>query len=798
MNALWSYEFDRLHELKKPVVGVSRLSSSGLSRNAVRVLGGFVCLMLLPRMLPDLAAQQVVSTKEERGKAHLILKRVSAAPSFADFEGMKAVGEIAQQMVRVEGFTARVPVDDIPSTEPTEVYIGYDSKTLYAVFLCFDSQPKRMRARLPNRDDIFSDDSITFQIDTFHDQQRAYSVGVNAGGIQGDGVWVEGTGWDLSFDTLYKSQVKRTSRGYIALLAIPFKSLRFPTGPSQHWGLLLNRYIARTTEDTFWPRYSTRIQSRLAQMADLEIPETISGGRNMQFIPYTTFANSRQLDQRNPTAAKFDTRNLAVRPGIDDAKVVLHDRLVLDFTVNPDFSQVESDDPQVLVNQRFEVFFPEKRHFFIENASYFNSPIQLLFTRRIEKPDAGVRVTGKLGSYGLGFLMADDRGPGQVVPDSDPNAGQRALFSIGRVTRDFGPQRFVGLMFTRRQFGPRENIDAATDTTWKINSNWRASAQAVLSWTQDQSLPRTRGDGLYAGIFRDGSHLTAQSEYKSFSPQFQADSGFVPRVDIRNIASQVQYKFLLQDRKLVNWGPIMAHSATWDHAGTLLEYLAGPSMVFNFRDATLVQGWIKTGATYLRPLDFQGLQSVQRYDFRDVGGTVGSTPSNLLTFAATFDDQRLINFIPAVGQVPGSARAFAGNSTVSVRPTRMLTIDNTYFYTQLADEVSRRRILLDQIMRSRWLYQFDGRWSIRLTGQYEALLPNSLLTSAPLTKQFNGDFLLTYRINLGTALYVGYNHDLQNYDPRLKAINDQLARTDRGFLNDGRLFFVKLSYLFQY
>jgi hypothetical protein len=762
------------------------------------VLRGFVYLVLLPQMLPGSAVQQGVTTKAGPSKAHLVLKRVSAAPSLADFEGMKPVGEIAQQMVRVEGFTARVPVDDLPSTEPTEVYIGYDSKTLYAVFLCFDSQPKRMRARLPNRDDVFSDDSITFQIDTFRDQQRAYSVGVNAGGIQGDGVWVEGTGWDLSFDTLYKSEVKRTPRGYIALLAIPFKSLRFPTGLSQHWGLLLNRYIARTTEDTFWPRYSTRIQSRLAQMADLEIPETISGGRNMQFIPYTTFANSRQLDQRDPAAAKFDNRNLEVRPGIDDAKVVLHDKLVLDFTVNPDFSQVESDDPQVLVNQRFEVFFPEKRHFFIENASYFNSPIQLLFTRRIGKPDAGVRVTGKLGSYGLGFLMADDRGPGQVVPDSDPNAGQRALFSIGRLTRDFGPQRFVGVMFTRRQFGPRENIDAGTDTTWKINPNWRASAQAVLSWTQDQSLPRTRGDALYAGIFRDGSHLTAQSEYKSFSPQFQADSGFVPRVDIRNIASQMQYKFLVHDRKLVNWGPIMAHSATWDHAGTLLEYWAGPSMVFNFRDATLVEGWIKTGATYLRPVDFQGLQSVQRYDFRDVGGTVGSTPSNLLTFAATFDDQRLINFIPAVGQVPGSARAFAGNSTVSVRPTRMLTIDNTYFYTQLADEISRRRILLDQIMRSRWLYQFDAKWSIRLTGQYEALLPNSLLTSAPLTKQFNGDFLLTYRINLGTALYVGYNHDLQNYDPRLKAINDQLARTDREFLNDGRLFFVKLSYLFQY
>jgi len=764
-----------------------------MTRLFTKAVAAFLCGLAYSATADDLRSSQ-----PDPNHPHIVLRRVSAPPKLADFADMKPVGAVAQQMVHAEGFIARVPVDDLPASEKTEVYMGYDSANLYAVFLCFDSKPRAIRARFTTRDDIFSDDSITFQIDTFHDQQRAYSLGVNPAGTQGDGVWVEGPGWDLSFDALYKSEVQRTPQGYIGLLSIPFKSLRFPTGPSQHWGMLLNRYIARTTEDTFWPRYSSSLQGRLNQMAELEIPEKITAGRNLQIIPYTTFSNSRQLDQRNLPAAIFDNRNLQVHPGIDDAKAVIHDKLVLDFTVNPDFSQVESDDPQVQVNQRFELLFPEKRHFFIENASYFNSPIQLLFTRRIEKPDAGVRLTGKLGSYGLGFLAADDRAPGEILPDGDPNLGKHAIFSVARVTRDFGPQSFFGFMFTHRQFGSRENEDAGLDATWKINPNWRAIGQGIFSWTQDVGLPRTRGNGLYAGIFRDGLRLSAQSEYKSFSPTFSADAGFVPRVDIRNIASQVQYRFLVNDRKLVNWGPILGHSATWDNSGTLLEYWAGPSMVFNFRKTTLLQGWIKEGATFLRPVDFPGLPSVQRYDFRDIGATIGSTPSNLLTFSLTFDGERQANFFPAVGTFPANGTELAGNATVSVRPNPHITIDNTYLYTDLADQRTGRRIFLDQIMRSRWLYQIDPRWSVRLTGQYEALLPNTMLTSDPLAKQFNGDFLLTYRVNLGTVVYLGYNHDLQNYDPRLVVSGQQLARTGEGFMNDGRVAFIKISYLFQY
>src|SRR5947207_11266602 len=138
--------------------------------------------------------------------------------------------------------------------------------------------------------------------------------------------------------------------------------------------------------------------------------ESISPGRNMQFIPYGVLRSFRALDTRDPAVPRFDHRDAEFHGGID-SKFVLHDNLVLDVTANPDFSQVESDEPQITVNQRFEVFFPERRPFFLENSDYFKTPIDLFFTRRIGDPQFGARLTGKVGPYSLGILATDDRGP---------------------------------------------------------------------------------------------------------------------------------------------------------------------------------------------------------------------------------------------------------------------------------------------------------------------------------------------------------------------------------------------------
>ncbi|HEY7821019.1 MAG TPA: DUF5916 domain-containing protein, partial [Vicinamibacteria bacterium] len=248
-----------------------------------------------------------------------------------------------------------------------------------------------MRARLARRETVDRDDDLVYvNLDTFNDERRGYEFGTNALGVQFDSLFIEGGEVDRTFDTLWYSKGQRTDRGFVVWFALPFESLRFPDAPRQTWGLLLERWSAHSSDWSFWPQASSRIDGFLAQTGRIQM-EGIEAGRNVQLIPYAL----------NRSFSTLEERDLAETNVGLDAKLVLRESLVLDGTVNPDFSQVESDEPQITVNQRFEVFFPEKRPFFIENAQYFQTPLNLVFTRRIADPELGARFTGKAGPWAI-------------------------------------------------------------------------------------------------------------------------------------------------------------------------------------------------------------------------------------------------------------------------------------------------------------------------------------------------------------------------------------------------------------
>ena len=231
-------------------------------------------------------------------------------------------------------------------------------------------------------------------------------------------------------------------------IAIPFKSLRFPATKQQEWGIILYRGIVRKNEDSFWPHVSYKMEGRLGQAATLYGLEGISPGRSVELIPYGVMRGFRALDTLNNTGTPFFQQATAQgQPGLD-AKFVIHDHFVVDMTANPDFSQVESEDPQITVNQRFQVYFPEKRPFFLENEDYFRTPIDLFFTRNIEDPSAGIRLTGKEGPYSVGLMSADDRSPGLGVPSNLRSSKERSYFTIARVSRDIFSQSSVGALYT--------------------------------------------------------------------------------------------------------------------------------------------------------------------------------------------------------------------------------------------------------------------------------------------------------------------------------------------------------------
>src|SRR5579871_3835006 len=560
---------------------------------------------------PSARSQTVAS---QAGPPAITIPRLQHAPSLDDFLGMEPRGEIAMQMAKVVGFRQQKPHDGAPVSEPTEAYLGYDQKNLYVVFVCFDD-PRQVRARMSRREDIFDDDQVEVMLDTFHDRRRAYMFQTTPLGVQWDAIWTEASReeqvqghLDTSFDTVWDSRGKLTSRGFVVLIAVPFKSLRFPARKIQDWGIILYRGITRKTEDSFWPQISLKVEGRLSQAATLYGLEGISPGRDIELIPYGLLRGFRALDTRDPSSPYFQKATAQGQPGMD-AKFVFHDHFTLDVTANPDFSQVDSEDPQITVNERYAIYF-------LENEDFFRTPLDLLFTRSIGDPSAGIRLTGKDGPYSIGLMASDDRSPGLAVPDSNPLSGTRSYFSVGRASRDILQQSSVGLLYTDWECPTTHEFNriGGADTRLKLGSNWTVEGQAVESSStilgnfsspnynsnncEANYYPFSSGNrgnnNYYAGpaerlhVRRDGLHLTYDGVYTDITPGFVSIPGFVNRVDIREVTQEFDYWLRPRKGWVVNWGPTVNVRYDYDHTGLRLDTFYSPSLVVQGRGQTTI------------------------------------------------------------------------------------------------------------------------------------------------------------------------------------------------------------------
>ena len=738
------------------------------------------------------------------------IPRIDTPPSLADFETMQPDARFSRSMLKVTGFIAREPADGAEPTQNTDVYLAYDDRNLYAVFICWDKEPEKIRARMTRREDIFSDDSAEIMIDTFNDARRGYAFAANPLGIQWDALWTEGSigngrpadfsGFDDSFDTVWNSEGRLTGQGYILLMSIPFKSLRFPNTDKQEWRIILNRSIPRTNENLFWPRITNRIQGRFNQAATatgLELSRT----RNIQLIPYGLLRGFRDIDQRDPANPFFESRTLQPEAGLD-AKFILHDSFVLDATINPDFSQVESDQPQITVNQRFAVFFPEKRPFFLENSNYFTSPINLVFTRNIGHPEFGLRLTGKSGPWAVGVLASDDRAPGEVLPPTDPHAGERATFTIARVSRDILNQSTIGAMYTDREFGGGYNRVGGIDANLKLNSNWRLQGQAVTSSTVDVvAATSSAGPGYKLDLERAGRQFNLQSLFVDYSPGFVTETGFVNRVDIREQVVNSSYYFRPEGKFLISYGPTLQQFNIWDHRGTALDYFAMPGFRVDMARSTYINVHpFAYDDVRLRPIDYSTLSRVTAFPQPFWGIEGGTSWLKQVDFTAFFVSGKGVNYDPAAGQAPTIGHEDQGNFTLTFHAYGRLRIDNAYLLEHVRERDAHLTAVTNHIARSKWNYQFTRELSARVILQYNAVLANPAISSLSPTKNFNADFLITYLVHPGTAIYVGYNSDLENLTRNLAVdpVTGFILTTRNGYINDSRQFFVKASYLFRF
>lgn len=741
----------------------------------------------------------------------IVIPHLAQSPTLEDFEGMEPRTPLAHQMLRLANFTQRDPQDGSPASQRTEAYVGYTTRNLYVIFLCFDNNPGGIRAHMNRREDIQSDDQIGFMVDTFRDHQHALTFYVNPLGVQQDGTFTDGNNPDLSWDTVWNSSAHLTGNGYMAWLEIPFRSLRFPKQTVQRWGILFERDIPRNNEDSFYPRITSQQQGFLTQEAIIEGFEDVSPGHNMQFNPYGSFRSFHALDDRDLNNARYQNRLADMRSGLD-SKIVIKDSLVLDTTINPDFAQVESDDPQTTVNQRFAVFFPEKRPFFQENSAYFDTPVNMLFTRNIADPTFGVRLTGKVGPWSIGALVADDRSPGLVVREYDPLANRRAYFGIVRVSHDIGHKGSrIGFIYTDRELKSpyntactddpcitSENRVGGIDGHFQLNKNWYADVQALSSFTKYNDGTHQGGPSYQVYIDRSARKMEFNSMYQDTAAGFKTLTGFFRRPDIRRFSNFWQYRNYAKEGNFLVWhGPSIFTYNTWDHHNLRLEYYGNVNYRFQFKRQTNFGIYFNMDHERLRPIDYSALLANQDYAHNHHGFWFNTGLTNAIILNGEINWGVETNYSPQIGP-PVLGHSRWAQAQLTVRPFRGMTIDNTYLLSSIRGLADKRNVFNAHVLRNKINYQFNRSFSLRMITQWNANITNTLYTTLQDTRNINADFLFTYLPHPGTAIYVGYNSNVQNLDPTLTNTPDGLARLPGNWLNDSRQVFVKVSYLFRY
>ena len=455
--------------------------------------------------------------------------------------------------------------------------------------------------------------------------------------------------------------------------------------------------------------------------------------------------------------------------------------------------------------------FPEKRPFFQENSNFFQTPLQLVFTRRIGNPLYGVRLTGKAGPWAIGSMVANDRSPGTSVIGTDPLSGENAYFGILRVNRELGKNNSVGMIYTDRE------LHTAPNSLLHLSALRRWGSTAWAAWTRRSRSTRTGGWKAQAVTsetkFSDGTHLAGpayhvyaerssrnlefNTMYLDIAQGFNAETGFINRTDIRRFSNFINRTFHTEGKHLIVPRPRLFQLSLWDHNGTRLNHQINPSYSWNFPRNSFIGMAGMWEHERLRPSDFSTLPSNRDYTHVIGAAEVGTQYFKWINLDVEMDWGTATNFVPRY-RAAGAGLPEHGVHERVVRPMKGLTVENTYIMTRLLDQDTHLNIFNNHIMRSKWNYQFTKEFSLRMIGQYVTTISNPGLTTLQTTKSFNGDVLFTYLLNPGTAIYAGYNSNLENLDPRLQFTADGLLRTRNTFINDGRQIFIKLSYLFRY
>src|SRR5205809_2448715 len=717
---------------------------------------------------------------------------------------------------RLVGFSQYRPVDGRPAEDSTAVLVWYAPDAIWFGVRAYEPHGKVVRATLANRDNIDADDNIQILLDTYNDHRRALLFAVNPLGVQEDGVRTEGqaagaagggasaTGRsdgivDLSPDFVYQSHGHRTDWGYEVEVRIPFKSLRYQNADPQSWGLQVVRVVQHSGYEDTWTPVFRASASFLIQSGRLTGLTGLKRGVVVDLTPEFT----SKVDGA-PASAGYDYRGTPELGG--NVRWGLTQNLGLTATAHPDFSQVEADVGQVTVNERFALFYPEKRPFFLDGLEQFDTPNRLIYTRQIVQPVAGAKLTGKLGGTAVAYL-------GAVDDHTQSAAGSNPVYNLLRLRRDLGASSTAGLVYTDRIDGDDYNRVLGGDAMAVWKKIWFSQAQLVSSWTSDAD--GARAGQLWAVTFGDrtGRSYGNHYELQGATSEFATRSGFINRVDF--VQARVYNRFtwygapgsvLEQVTTFIVLLPLWRYDDFFRLRGI---FEGGPQ---NTWIATLRGGWnvnalIRNSAQRFDPDAYAGY-SVNRtvdtipfavphglYNLWSMNGGVG-TPNRAFTFNTNFGYGATAIFAEAA-----AGRQFFIQATAGWKPTPGVRIEARWTHVRLTRARDGSRFSTANIRRLKLEYQLSRAIFFRYVGQHFAqdqvaledprtaqpILVGGAPAAAVVTNDFRNDLLFSYKPLPGTLVFLGYGTSLT--EPEAFRFQN-LSRASDGF-------FLKVSYLFR-
>jgi hypothetical protein len=708
------------------------------------------------------------------------------------------------QAARLGGFSQYQPVDGRPAEERTDVLVWYSPTAIHFGIVAHDRQPGTIHASVSDRDNIGNDDNVTVYLDTFNDRRRAFFFGVNPLGVQDDGVRSEGAGTaagnlgggnvDRNPDFIYQSKGTLTDSGYVVEMRIPFKSLRYPGGDTQRWGLNIVRDVRRTGYQDTWTDARRANASFLTQSGAIEGLHDLKRGVVTEIQPFVTAAANGVGD---PATGAFARDN--VDPSAGANLKLGFTNMALDATVNPDFSQVESDAGLVTINERFALFLPERRPFFLEGIELFSTPNQLVYTRQVVDPIAGAKLTGKFGKLNVAYLGAVD------------DAGSRnALFNIARFRRDLGGTSAAGLTYTDRIEGSDYNRVLAGDARIIFGQLYFVQGQLGGSFTRDAA--GTRNAPVWEAEFdRTGRGWGFNYQANALGDGFETRSGFVPRNNIVTVHGFNRFTLYGGRGALIeNFTTFFGPTRIWDYAGFLSRRpIEGSEMVnttTRFRGGWVFEVNGGRGFVGFDPATYAGyafadttlrFTAPARLDNAFNGSIHLATP----TFRFFNGDLRVQRAEVAIFPEASEGRETRIISGLEFRPTSSIRLGLSATYSRITRRSDGSEFARTIIPRIRTEYQPNRALFFRFVGEYQSQRRAGLFdagTGLPLfiggtpqgpteSGRLRMDWLASFEPTPGTVAFLGYGATLLGTSAT--DLSD-LTRSADGF-------FLKLAYLFR-